>query len=191
MEVTAAATAAGTTGNALGNWLRSNGVNVSDDALSVLGKGAGLLTGLLGSNAQQNALQGVLDRQTAERRPALDAFYGALANPSSWYQSAPAMGAAEGILRRLSVNGNPAGNPADLAKAAAYNLGGYNDYLGKMGSLGLSGQATTAQLGSQLAGAQGNTYNLLGAGINELTQPKSDPIADLQRLLRGGGFSLS
>lgn len=151
-----------------------DGTATADDWMKIAGQVGATGLGVLGSLNQTNAIKDLANQTRAERAPALNAFNSALADPSSWYSSAPAMGATDAVLRKLSVNGNPALNPGDLSKAAAYNLGGYNDYLRTMGNLGLSGQATNAQLGLEGVKSQGNIYNVLGAGLNDLTQPKPD-----------------
>lgn len=173
--LTGGAAAAGSAGTIASAINKMFGTNLTDSDLSILGKLGGAGLGLLGANAQTDALKGILDQQRAERAPALNAFNNMLTNPDSWYSSAPAQGAVDGVLRRLSVNGNPYGNPSDLAKAAAFNLGGYNQALGTLGSLGLSGQATTAQLGTQVAQSGQTPYNIGANLLGQITTPQQNP----------------
>ena len=157
--------------------------------LSGVGVGLG---GYLSADATANSLEGIYNQQRADRQPALDAFNTALSNPDTWYQSAPAMGAADSVLRGLSMQGNPANNPGSMARAAAYNLGGYNNYLANMGNLGLGGQATQAQLGTNLAGAQGGGYEAIGAGLGSIfrqSSPWDDFFKNMPSLTWGGSNS--
>lgn len=194
MTAAEAATAAGAAGAAgaggasggtsLGNWLRSQGLNISDDALKLMGSGASTLLGLYGADKQASTLKDLADREMSIRQPFIDATKSMMADPGSYYASAPAMGATDAVLRRLSVNGNPAGNPSDLAKAAAYNLGGYNESLRTLGGLALGSAGTTVNLGRDIAAAEGSGLNAIGTTIADLTNPKEDTFAKIDRLLR-------
>jgi hypothetical protein len=139
--------------------------------LRLLGGGAQLAGGLFAANSQSNALTDVANQQRADRLPALTAYNNALANPNTFYNSAPAMGATDSVLRRLSMQGNPAANPGALSQAAAYNLGGYNDYL-----RGLSGPAfgtsnSEANINVNAANAQGGAWEAGGNALQNLLQP--------------------
>jgi hypothetical protein len=166
-----AASGAPTNANALSQLIKKvTGLDVDPSALGMLGTGLSTLLGAYGSNKQTDALKDIANRSDAQRAPALAAFNNALANPNTWYQSAPAMGALDSALAKLSVqHGNPALDPGALSKAAAYNLGGYNDFLRTMGNLGLSGQDTSAKLQTNAVMSGNNLYNALGSGIASLT----------------------
>lgn len=179
----AAATAASGT-STLGNWLRSQGLNISDEALKMMGAGASTLLGLYGADKQASTLKDLADREMSIRQPFIDATKNMMADPGSYYESAPAKGATEAVLRRLSVNGNPIGNPGDLSKAAAYNLGGYNDSLRTLGGLAMGSAGTTVNLGRDIAAAEGSGLNAIGTTIADLTNPKEDTFAKIDRLLR-------
>ena len=160
---------------------------IPNNVLSGAAQGIG---GLLAANQQTDALRDIYGQTRADRLPALTAYNNALQNPDSWYQSAPAMGSVDAILRKLSVQGNPAANPGLLSQASAYNLGGYNDYLRTLsqGAFGTAG--VEANLGSKAADAQGSGWEALGAGFGTATQ---NPMEDLAKRygLSIGGMSFS
>ena len=161
------------------------GIDVNPSTLGLIGTLGSTALGAYGANQQANALTDIANQSRNDRLPALNAFNNALANPDSWYSSAPSTGALDAVLRKLSVtHGNPALDPGAMSKAAAYNLGGYNDYLAKTGSLGLSGQAATTQAQTNAALAGGNTYNAIGSGLASLTNNQQDYSGLLTQLLQ-------
>lgn len=166
----------------------ATGIDVDSNLLDLITKAASTGIGMYGANQQSNELKAIADQARGDRLPALNAFNNALNNPNSWYGSAPAMGATDAILRKLSVGvGNPANNPGALAQAAAYNLGGYNDYLKTTGSLGLSGQAPTIAAQTNAANSGQGIYNVFQSGLADLTQPKQDDeYGSLAKLLKQG-----
>lgn len=161
------------------------GLDIGADALKTLGTLGGTALGVVGSMNQTKTLKDLADREFGVRQPFIDLAKNAAQNPDSWYNSAPAMGATDAVLRKLSVNGNPALNPGDLSKAAAYNLGGYSDYLGKVGGLALGSAPASISLGKDIAGSEGNTLNALGAGLADLTNPRQDWTKILAQMQRG------
>lgn len=163
--------------------LMGKGEASTSDWASILGTAGATGLGLLGANAQTDALKDIYSQTRADRSGALNAFNSALRNPNSFYQTQPAIGAVEGVLSKLSVLGNPANNPSSLAKAAAYNLGGYNDYLRSLSGPAFGTASTEANLGSQAAGAEGGAYNALGFGLSSLLNPQPT-IQDLLKLIR-------
>ncbi len=176
------ASAASSGGSALSRLL--SGDATTDDLVSLAGTLGATGLGAYASNQQSNALKDIADQARADRAPALNAFNSAIADPNGWYSSAPAMGATESVLRKLSVqSGNPAMNPGALSQAAAYNLGGYNDYLRTTGNLGLSGQDSTIRAQTNAALGDTNLYNSLGAGLQQLTQPRNNLLGSLGQLL--------
>ena len=179
--LTAANTAAAGTkgiGKGLGSIL-SNITGMSPGTSNLVGTvGQGLL-GLLESNSTSSDLKDVANQLRADRGPALSAFNTALANPNTFYNSAPAMGALDAALRKLSMSGNPAVNPGALSKAAVYNLGGYNDYLRSLAGPAFGTASTEASVGQNAANAGNSFYDVLGYGLNTLTQPKSASLEDL------------
>ena len=142
-----------------------------EDYLAVGGlAGSSLLTGI-GARNTANSVEGIASRAEAARAPALSAYNAAVMSPDTFYNSAPAMGASNAAARALSVHGNPANNPALMAKLAAYNLGGYNDYLRSLGPLALGGIDATARGQLEAANARSGIYNAAGAGLGSLYNP--------------------
>ena len=132
--------------------------------------------GAISANKTADTLQNIYNQQRSDRAPALAAYNNALANPNDFYNSAPAMGSVDAILRKLWTQGNPAANPGLLSQAAAYNLGGYNSYLNNLSGAAFGGQGTQAQLGTNIANAQGSQTAGLGYGLGQFlgtqqTQP--------------------
>lgn len=138
---------------------------IPNNVLSGVVQGVG---GVLASNSQSDTLKSIYDQTRADRMPALNAYNAALANPNEWYNSAPAMGGVDAVLRKLSMGGNPANNPTALSQASAYNLGGYNDYLRGLSGPAFGTAATEGALGSNVAGAQGGMWEGLGSGIKTI-----------------------
>jgi hypothetical protein len=165
-----------TSASSLAKFLKDNlGIDVNPSTLGLLGTALSTGLGIYGSNQQTNALEGIAQQQRNDRLPALNAFNNALQNPNSFYESAPAMGATDAVLRKLSANvGNPFGNPGAIAQAAAYNLGGYNDYLRSLTGPAFGGQAADLQAQTQAAASQGNVYSAVGSGLSSLLSNKPD-----------------
>jgi hypothetical protein len=136
--------------------------------------GAALPAGLgyLGASSQADAMKDIYNQTRADRMPALNAYNSALQNPNTFYQSAPAMGAVDAVLRKLSVNGNPASNPGSLSQAAAYNLGGYNDYLRGLTPAAFGTANTEANIGMNQAGADAGKFNSIGYGLGQYFNPQ-------------------
>jgi hypothetical protein len=129
--------------------------------------------GYLGADKMADAYQNIYNQSRADRMPALGAFNTALSDPNSFYNSAPAMGATDAVLRKLSMQGNPANNPGLLSQAAAYNLGGYNDYLRALSGPAFGTAGIEAQTGMGQAQAQGGGLNAIGYGLNTAFQQPS------------------
>lgn len=186
--------AGGSTIGGIGSVVGGSGL-VSDQATTfgipnnILAGGLQAGLGLYGANQQTNALTSLYDRSRADRAPALAAYNNALANPNTFYQSAPAMGSLDAVLRKLSVQGNPAANPGLLSQAAAYNLGGYNDYLRSLQGAAFGGEATQANLGSQAAQASGGGINAIGTGLATALNPQPT-LADLLKNMGGGNLNI-
>lgn len=174
----------GGTGSALSRVL--NGTATPQDYLSLAGTIGSTGLGIAGANNQSNQLRDIYNQQRADRAPALTAYNNALSNPNSWYSSAPAQGAADAAARALSIHGNPAGNPGDIAKLSAYNLGGYNSYLNGLEPAAFGGQQTQALLGTNAAQASGGIYNALGSGLAGLTNPPQSGLGQLSQILNLG-----
>lgn len=158
----------------------SNLLNIDPATGQLIGQVGATALGVLGANEQAGSLNDIANQLRTDRGPALSAFNTALANPNTWYESAPAMGATDAALRKLSISGNPAVNPGSLSKAAAYNLGGYNDYLRTLAGPAFGTAATEAGVGTRGAAASGDIYGALGYGLGALTTPR-DPLEDFIR----------
>lgn len=158
-------------------------LGISDSTAQLIGAGGTTLAGILGANKQSDTLKSIFDQQRSDRAPALAAYNSALSNPDTFYQTAPAMGAADAAARALSVKGNPAWNPTLSAQLTANNLGGYNSYLNNLAGPAFGGQSSQAQLGTAIAGTQGSQANAVAGGLGNVTTPTSD----LQALLKQFG----
>lgn len=144
--------------------------------------GAALPAGLgyLGADSQSDAMKDIYNQTRADRMPALNAYNNALNNPNTFYQSAPAMGATDAVLRKLSMQGNPANNPGLLSQAAAYNLGGYNDYLRGLTPAAFGTANTEANISMNGAGADAGKYNAIGYGLGNYFNPQPS-LSDLMK----------
>ena len=145
------------------DWLKSMFPTANWGSL-ITGGAKGLLD-YLASGKTSDALASLQAQARADRMPALSAFNNALANPNTFYESAPAMGATDAVLRKLSMQGNPALSPGALSQAAAYNLGGYNDYLRALSGPAFGTANTEFNIGTSAAGSAGYPYTALGTGI--------------------------
>jgi hypothetical protein len=164
-----AATAAG--GASLLDGLK-NFLPSGSDTSKLLGAALPAGLGYLGASSQADAMKDIYNQTRADRMPALNAYNSALQNPNTFYQSAPAMGAVDAVLRKLSVNGNPASNPGSLSQAAAYNLGGYNDYLRGLTPAAFGTANTEANIGMNQAGADAGKFNSIGYGLGQYFNPQ-------------------
>ena len=102
--------------------------------------------------------------------------------------------ASQSILAKLSAaGGNPFGNPGGLIEANKQIVSGtampaINEYQRLNANTGF-GSSMNAALGLQTQGigADANTLNALGYGINALTNPQPS-LADLLKQLGGSGY---
>ena len=101
------------------------------------------------------------------------------------------------VLRRLSTQGNPFGNPGGLIEANKQIVSGtalpaISEYqrlnLGAGGLANLNAAVPALQQGA--IGQDANVYNALGYGLNALTnqQPQQQSLANLLKQLQGTGF---
>lgn len=190
-DVGSSGAGAATASSAASELLKKLGLDVSPGMLDLIGKGLGAGIGLLGSNAQSDALQKLYNDTTAQRAPFLNKAVGYLNNPDSFYTSPEATGAANATMRALSTKfGNPGTSPTaqSLATGALYDR--YSNAVNSLGSLGLSGQGIQANLGSQIASMSGQPYAIGGNLIGSMTSPSmgmDKQLADTFRRM----FSLS
>lgn len=139
------------------------------DLTKLLGTlGAGGLSAV-GYDKARDTLHSIYDQITNARAPSLNAYNNAVQNPDTWYQSAPAMGAASAAAQALSTKGNPAENPGLTAQLAANQLGGYDKYLNTMSGPAFGGQQYQASIGGNLATLAQGLPNSLAQGLGSLT----------------------
>ena len=161
------------------------------------GKVAATALGMYGSNQQANSLAD-LAKQYQEYGAPSRARYEASMTPGFDPSSMPGYTEAidssmNSMLRGLSTKGNPFGNPGALMEANKYVVGNtalpaLNEYRRLNANTGF-GSSMNAALGLQTQGigADANSLNALGYGINALTSPQNS----LTDLLRQGGWNLN
>ena len=111
-------------------------------------------------------------------------------NDPAAYAAGPGKSSLDATLRALSVQGNPIGNPGNLAIAGDIANRGWQNAVTGFGNLGLSGQDSRTQLLSSAAGADRGVTTSLASGLGTLTQPDTSLEAILRRLGGGGGYTL-
>jgi hypothetical protein len=159
------------------------GGNATDsDWASVLGNLGATGLGLAGANSQSNALNDVYNQQMSLGSPYRDrlnasyqpGFNLATADPA--YQGALDTSAQAAARATSAKVGNPVDNPGAYAEMQKYitnstalpALQNYRSQLGTFGQLGTNTAGAAALGGAQ---SQGGTYNALGYGLGQLTQP--------------------
>lgn len=173
----AASTAGGT---ALSRIL--GGTATDADWLSVLGTAGATGLGIYGANQQANALRDIANQSRADRAPFLSKANEWLSNPAA-YAEGPGQASLSGVLRGLSVKGNPAGMPSSMGLATEAGLRNWQNAVTGFANIGLSGEDSRNQLMSNAAGADGGALNAIGYGLNQLTNPPTS----LEQLLRQMG----
>lgn len=165
------------------------------------------LLGVLGSSQQNKALEGLAGLQ-GSNRDALLAFgapyrqrlAGLYDNPTSYLNSpevqVPVQQGTDMLARALSTRGNPAGSGTALQELQNYSanqlfgkLGQERDRLAGFGGLTQYNSAGAQQFGNlgaqtALAQGEGNMWNALGYGLNQVLNPQPT-IADLLKQLKG------
>jgi hypothetical protein len=169
---------------------------LSPGALSAGGTLAGVGLGLYGINQQVGALEGLSNQENARFQTLFNAGQpyrdqlAATFQPGFNVNSIPGLQGAmdtsyQSLLRGLSTQGNPFGNPGGLMEAQNYVMGNvalpatqqYRNFLANAGGLGqfASGAAQGPNLGPAMAGinSSGNAFNVIGAGIADLTRQRN------------------
>jgi len=180
--------AAATGGSALS---RLTGIN--PDVLSVAGQVAGAGLGAYASNEQANALTDLTNKYLEYGAPSRARYEASMSpgfNPSSipGYQGA-VDNSMQTMLRKLSTQGNPFGNPGGLIEAnksvvAGTALPALQEYqrlnagTGGIASLNAAAPSTSAAA----TGANANIYNAIGYGIDQATAQPSTLDSLLKRL---------
>lgn len=168
----------GTASSALKNLLSGNGS--SGDIFSALGGLAPSLLGMYASNQQTNALKDLAGKYAEYGAPYRQQLADITADPSKFYNSTAAQQGVNTVLNKLSIGGNPSGSPykQQLAVDSLWNdYGRERDRLAGFGGL-TNYNAAAPSLDAQAVNSQGNMYNALGAGLNDIFNPKTS-LADL------------
>lgn len=174
-----------------GMWERIlNGTATADDWMHVLGVGGSTLLGVLGGNDLTESLERLANRYLDFGAPSRARFEAAMTpgfDPTSIPGYSGALDtASDTLLRRLSTQGNPYGNPGGLIEANRAIVSGtalpaINEYTRQNANTGFgSSMNAAANFGSAAAGSGGSVYNALGYGLDRLTAPEG---SSLERLL--------
>jgi hypothetical protein len=178
---TAAANGAAT-GTAASRILSGNGT--LPDYLSVGGSALPGIIGAVGANQQADALRDIYNQSRADRAPFLSTATNYLNNPQA-YINGPGQTMLDATLRKLSAtSGNPIDNPTALGIATQAGLQNWQNAVLGFGNLGLAGEDTRAQLGTNAAAADANVLNALGGAAADVMNPPST----LDQLLKRLGY---
>ena len=150
-----------------------NGTATASDWASILGTVGSTALGVYGANQQADALTKIAEDARADRQPFLDKSLALLAGGPEAYAAGEGASSLAGVLRGLSVNGNPFGNATSMALAGDSVNRNYQNALTGYANLGLGGQDSRNQLLASAAGAQSGALDSLGYGLNSLTQDNS------------------
>lgn len=151
-----------------------NGGGTQADWLELGGQALPSILSAWGSNQQAGALKDLAGQYMAMGAPYRQQLADITADPSKYFESAPARESLEQVLRRLSVNGNPAGSPYSQALA----VGALNEQYGKerdrLAGYGGLTQFNAAAPGTSVAGINANQSTLadIGYGIGRVMNPQ-------------------
>ena len=163
--------------------------------------------GALGSSAQNSALEDLVRLQGANKdallafgAPYRQRLAGLYDNPAAYLNSPevqiPVQQGTDAVARALSVQGNPIGNGTALQELQNYSanqlfgrLGQEKDRLAGFGGLTQYNNAGANQFGNlqaqtALAQGEGNMWNALGYGLNQVFNPQPT-LADLLKEFKG------
>ena len=158
------------------------------------------ILGGYGANKQAGALQGLQNQYTAYGAPSRGRYEASMTpgfDPNSIPGYSGAVDtASKSLLARLSATGgNPYGNPGGLIDANKQIISGtalpaIQAYQNQNANVGFGGTLNAAgSFGGQAIGAQGNVYNAVGAGINDVMNPPQTLAQQLQTLKQAGLYS--
>lgn len=161
------------------------------------------LPGILGAGAskkQAGALQDLSSKYAEYGAPSRARFEASMTpgfDPSSIPGYSGAVDtASKSLLARLSATGgNPYGNPGGLIDANKQIISGtalpaIQAYQNQNANTGFGGTLNAAgSFGGQAIGAQGNVYNAIGAGINDVANPPQTLAQQLAELKKAGLYS--
>ena len=183
-------TAAGSAGTASSLAKILDGSATAADYLSVLGTAGSTALGIFGSKDAADSYRSLSEQSRNDRLPFLNKSLEWLNNPESFY-SGPGKAGLDANLRALSAtHGNPIGSPTALGIATEAGMRDWRNAVTGFGNIGLSGEDTRMQLGSNAIKADGGVYNALGSGLADLTTPKRSSLEDLLKSM-GTKFSLA
>lgn len=169
--------AGGTAASALTKLLSGAEMTPADWASLGIGAAGALAPaalGYLGAGSTADTIREISAQSRADRQPSLD-YYNSLLTPQgieNYYKTPEVTGSVDAILRKLSMQGNPADNPGLLGQAAAYNLGGLTNARARAAgpAFGTAGNEMNVNLaGAQAAGGQ---YDAIGLGLGRLLNPQ-------------------
>lgn len=185
----ATGSAAATSGTALSRILAGSGT--TPDYLSVGGAIVPAALSAYGSKVQADKLGELAGRYEAYGAPYRQTLADISTDPSKFYNSPAATKATDAILRRLSVRGNPAGDPYSQAlgiDALYKEYGAERDRLAGYGGL-TQYNAATPGLASGAIGAQGAIYSDIGYGLGNVLNPKPTLAQQLAQFKYAGGLT--
>lgn len=175
-----------------------NGSATSDDWLSTAGKIAATALGVIGSNNQAGQLNSLAQQYQGYGAPSR-ARYEAAMTPGFDPTTIPGYSGAldttsKSVLAKLSASGgNPYGNPGGLIDAnkqivAGTALPAIQSYIGSNANVGFGApMQATLGLQTQGVGADANTLNAIGYGINAISNP-TPSLTDLIAQMNGKGY---
>ena len=165
------------------------GTATTADWLSVGGTAGATGLGLIGANAQSDAMTKLASQFAEYGAPYRAQLASISQDPNQFYNSPTGQGALNAVLQKLSVGGNPAGDPYKQALATSSLYDKYSQERGLLGTLGgLSAyNAAAPGMAGTAAGTQSKIYDVLGYGLNQATQPKNDMLS----LLKSMGMTTS
>lgn len=178
-EAAQAGSAATGATSAIGRILGGNAT--ASDWASILGTVGATGLGLAGANSQSNALKDVYNQQMSMGAPYRDMLAQSyqpgfsMANQPD-FQNALNIGADAAARATSAKVGNPVDNPGAYAEMQKYISGSLalpqlNQYRSQLGTFGQLGTNTAGAAALGQAQSQGGTYNALGYGLGQLTQP--------------------
>ncbi len=159
-------------------------LGISDELASLLGTGVSAALGYNAADDQLDWLTSVYNTQRAERAPFLGAATGMVTDPSKFFAGPIGTEAARATANALSANyGNLFDNPTGQATLMQGLSGQYLNTVNSLGSLGLGGQGTQANLASGVASAIPGPANVVGGALGMLSAPRTN-VADMFKALQ-------
>ncbi|MEK7112197.1 MAG: hypothetical protein AAB875_02615, partial [Patescibacteria group bacterium] len=178
-------TAAG--GTALSRIL--DGTATDADYLTLTGQVAPSLFQMYGANQQQKALSDLSGKYMAMGAPYRDQLASISQDPNQFYNSPGAQQALDATLRKLSVQGNPAGSPYAQSLAIGSLYDRYSNERQLLGNLGGIPQfnAAAPQTAQNAIGASGQFYNAIGTGLGNVLNPQPTLADTFKKYGNAGG----